>query len=198
MRSSFHSIKNRTYYVIVRAMSVHGESYCGIYCGSCPVLRHGETGRADGFIACCAGVPKGELACGGCKSGAVYAGCRVCSFRDCASGRGVERCADCADYPCKAYASWLKVRKLLPHVGEAPSNLEAIRRDGVEAWAAAQKKRWACPRCGAPFSWYERACPACGHDLGDASYAMTGLRKLVCRFLLPRVYRKGKASIAER
>lgn len=178
--------------------TARGDSYCGIHCGSCPVLRHGETGRSDGFIACCAGVPEKELACGGCKSDHLYAGCRVCGFRDCAISRGVTHCADCAEYPCADYRRWLSAKRLLPHVGEAPGNLEAIRRDGVEAWLAAQKRRWACPSCGAPFSWYERACPACGRDLDGASYRMTGLRRLVCRFLLPRVYRKGVAKAAGR
>ena len=174
-------------------MAIHGDSYCGIYCGSCPVLRHGETGRGDGFIACCAGIPKAELRCGGCKSGDVYAGCRVCSFRDCAAGRGLERCADCPDYPCEPYRKWASMKRILPHVAEAPASLEAIRRDGAEAWAAAQRKRWACPNCGAPFTWYERSCYACGRSLAKEAYAMKGLRRLICRLVLPKVYREGKA-----
>jgi len=40
------------------------DSYCGIYCGACSILNHGETGRGDGFIACCSSVPQEELACG--------------------------------------------------------------------------------------------------------------------------------------
>jgi hypothetical protein len=48
-----------------------GDSYCGIYCGACSILNHGETGRGDEFIACCDSVPEKELACGGCKSDAL-------------------------------------------------------------------------------------------------------------------------------
>jgi len=179
-------------------MTMNGDSYCGIYCGSCPILRHGETGRADAFIECCGGVPKEELACGGCKSERVYAGCRVCTFRDCAVERGVEHCVECADYPCKQYEKWASMAKLLPHLCEAKGNLEAIRLDGTNAWLSAQKTRWACPNCGAPFSWYERACHACGRDLAKEAYAMKGLRRLLCKLVLPRVYAKGKSKSPNR
>jgi hypothetical protein len=170
------------------------DTFCGIFCGACSILVHGETGRADGFVSCCGGVPKGDLACGGCKSDAVYAGCRTCGFRDCAVERGVAHCVECADYPCKSYRKWQSAAKILPHVRESVRNLEAIRRDGADAWIEAQEKRWSCPDCGAPFSWYAAVCPACGRDLGDAAYAIRGLRRLVCRFLLPSVYKKGKSK----
>lgn len=175
-------------------MTTHGDSYCGIFCGACSVRRHGETGRADGFISCCVGVPAADLACGGCKSSDVYAGCRVCTFRDCARARGVEHCVECADYPCAAYRKWSSMKRLLPHVSEAPASLEAIRRDGAEVWAAVQDRRWSCPGCGAPFSWYERRCAACGRGLECEAYALSGLRKLVCRVVIPGVYRKGRSK----
>jgi uncharacterized OB-fold protein len=82
---------------------------------------------------------------------------------------------------------------VLPHVGEAPASLEVIRRDGFEAWAEAQKKRWSCGYCGERFSWYAAACPQCGRSLAAEAYTMVGLRKLLCRLILPRVYQKGRA-----
>jgi len=173
-------------------MKHHGDSCCGIYCGACSVLRHGETGHGDGFVACCGSVAKEEIACGGCTSDRLYAGCRVCAIRDCVTAKGISCCVECADYPCQAYRRWQLASRLLPHVGEAPASLAAIKRDGAEAWLAAQKKRWACPGCGAPFSWYQAVCTGCGRDLGAAAYAMSGLRRLLCRFVLPMVYRKGK------
>jgi hypothetical protein len=177
-------------------MSVRGDSYCGIYCAACPVAVYGETGRADEFMACFSRIPKEELACGGCKSSHVYAGCRVCTFRDCARERGVDQCVACADYPCAAYRKWHAMKRLLPHVGEAPGSLEAIRRDGVDGWAAAQERRWACPSCGSRFTWYQRRCHDCGHAIGSASYELAGLRKLVGKVVLYGVYRKGKSRSA--
>jgi hypothetical protein len=173
---------------------INPDTYCGIYCGACSVLMHGETGRADGFAGCLGSVPKEEIACGGCKSGTLYAGCRMCSFRDCALEKGVAHCVDCADYPCKMYAKWQSAAMFLPHVREAAFSLEAIKRDGVDAWLAAQKKRWSCPYCGTPCSWYASECGKCGRRLASEAYEMSGWRKLLCRLVLPIVYRKGKAK----
>ncbi len=78
------------------------------------------------------------------------AGCRTCNFRDCALEKSVAHCVDCADYPCKMYRKWQSAAKFLPHVREAASSMEAIKRDSVDLWLAAQKKRWSCPDCGAP------------------------------------------------
>jgi hypothetical protein len=170
------------------------DTYCGIYCGACSIVMHGETGRADAFAACLAGVPKKELACGGCKSDTVYAGCSTCSLRRCARERGIAHCVDCGDYPCKMYSKWQSVAKFLPHTCNAASSLEAIKRDGIAPWLAAQKKRWSCPDCGTPFSWYATECRKCGRGLASETYEISGWRKLLCRFVLPMAYRKGKAK----
>jgi hypothetical protein len=168
------------------------DTYCGIYCGACSILVHGETRRADGFVACCKGVPESEIACGGCKSDSVYPGCRTCKMRDCAVQRGVAHCCDCKDYPCKMYKQWQSARRVLPHIGESPGSLEAVRRDGVDAWLYAQQKRWSCPQCGTRFSWYSTECSQCGRSLAVEAYTMKGIRKLVCRWIIPATYRRGK------
>lgn len=170
----------------------HPDAYCGIYCGACSIVMHGETGRADGFAACLGSVPRAELACGGCKSDIVYAGCSTCSLRRCAREKGVAQCVDCADYPCKMYGRWQSAAKFLPHAREAVSNLEAIKQGGVLSWLAAQKKRWSCPGCGTPFSWYAPACHKCGRKFTSEAYKIFGWRRLLCRFVLPMAYRKGK------
>jgi hypothetical protein len=175
-------------------MTANCDAYCGIYCGACSILRHGETGRADGLVACCGSIPKGDLACSGCKSGAVYAGCRTCGLRDCAARKGLAHCVDCADYPCREFRNWQSVARHLPHVREAAASLAAIKSGGVDAWLAAQRARWSCSRCGAAFSWYSATCSECGGSLAAQAYAMSGLRRLLCRWILPMVYRKGKAK----
>jgi len=170
------------------------DTYCGIYCGACSIAMHGETGRADGFAACLGSVPTGELVCGGCKSDTVYAGCRTCSLRHCAREKNVAHCVDCADYPCKIYRKWQSVAKFLPHSREAASGLAAIKRDGADRWLSVQKKRWSCPDCGTPFSWYASSCRKCGRTLASETYKISGWRKLLCRFILPAAYRKGKTK----
>ncbi|MRR18183.1 MAG: DUF3795 domain-containing protein [Deltaproteobacteria bacterium] len=171
------------------------DAYCGIYCGACSIAMSGETGRTDGFAACLGGVPKEDLSCGGCKSGTVYAGCSTCNIRRCAREKDLEHCIDCAQYPCKIYSSWQSAAKfLVPHSRDAVPSLETIRRDGVASWLRAQRKRWSCPDCGAPFSWYAPTCYTCGRSLASAAYTLSGWRKLLCRIVLPMAYRKGKTN----
>ena len=179
-------------------MTASDDSFCGIYCGACSVRRFDETGRADGFVSCLADIPEDEIACSGCRSASPYAGCQVCTLRDCATAKGLGRCVDCAEYPCPSYASWQKAGTLLPHVREARVSLETIRREGLDAWLAAQRARWACRSCGSPLSWYARECGACGHAAGAQTYRIGGLRKLLCRLVLPWTYRRGKARAAAR
>ncbi len=171
-------------------MAASGDSYCGLYCGACSILRHGETGREDAFVACLGRVPGSAIACGGCKSTDLYAGCRLCRIRECARARGVAHCAGCVEYPCRAYAAWSSLARLLPHVRDAAANNAAMRKVGADEWLAAQQRRWTCPRCGTPFSWYAAKCAECGRDLG--AHALTGLRRLVCRVALPLIYRRAK------
>lgn len=173
-------------------MAASGDSYCGIYCEACSILRHGETGRGDGFTACLGSVPQEELACGGCKSDVLYAGCRVCKIRECAIAQGIAHCVDCADYPCSTYRKWQSAAKIVPHVRETTANLVAIRNGGAAAWLAAQEKRWSCPGCGARFSWYASQCGGCGRSLAADAHEMSGIRRLLCRWLLPLGYRRGK------
>ncbi|MRR18545.1 MAG: DUF3795 domain-containing protein, partial [Deltaproteobacteria bacterium] len=166
------------------------DTYCGIYCGACSIVTHAETGCTDAFAACLKSVPKEELACGGCKSDNIYAGCGTCSLRQCARGKGVEHCIDCADYPCRSYSKWQSSANfIVPHSREAAASLELIKREGITSWLGAQKKRWSCPDCGLPFSWYAPECCNCGRKLASEAFELSGWRKLLCRIILPMVYR---------
>lgn len=170
------------------------DTYCGIYCGACSIAMKGKTGRTDRFAACLGGVPEEDLVCGGCKSDQVYAGCSICSLRRCAREKGIGHCVDCPDYPCKTYRRWQSAARFLPHAREAVANSAVIKRDGVGFWLAAQKKRWSCPDCGTPFSWYAPECGKCGRKFEPAAYDLSGWRKLLCSLILPVAYRKGKAK----
>lgn len=168
------------------------DTYCGIYCGACSIAISGNFGRTDRFAACLGHLPKEDLACSGCKSDTVYAGCSVCSLRRCAREKAVPHCIDCKDYPCKMYKRWLSAAKFLPHTHEAASSLEIIKHDGAASWLDVQKKRWSCPDCGTPFSWYAAVCYHCGRGLGSKAHELSGWKALLCRLVLPMAYRKGK------
>ena len=127
------------------------DTYCGIYCGACSIAMHGETGRADGFVACLGSVPKEDLVCGGCKSDTVYAGCSTCSLRRCAREKGIAHCVDCTDYPCKIYSKWQSVAKYLPHSREAVSKAQlfhGMHRSATSVAARSRQKRTRYPAGG--------------------------------------------------
>ena len=170
------------------------DTYCGIYCGACSVAMYGKTGHTDNFSSCLGSVPKDDIVCRGCKSDIVYYGCRICAIRSCAREKKFEHCIDCSDYQCKTYKNFQKAAKLLPHLHGTAGSMEYIKREGVRAWLDSQKKEWSCPSCGTPFSWYASICPECGCSLSQKAYKLSGWKKFICRFILPMVYRKGKAK----
>ena len=179
----------------VRSMNeINPDTYCGLYCGACSVAVYGKTGQADNFIACIKGVPREAFSCDGCKSENLYAGCRACGLRRCAREKKVEHCTDCADYPCRSYRAFQKMSKLLPHLRGVAAALESIRRDGAGHWLNAENRRWLCPDCGTPFSWYAAACRECGRSLASEAHGLSAWKKPLCRFMLSMAYRKGKAD----
>ncbi len=168
------------------------DTYCGSYCGACSIATYSKTGRTDAFVACLGGVPKEDLACDGCKSDTVYAGCKACGIRRCARKKGVEHCIDCTDYPCKSYWTWQKSAKFLPHLNGAADSLKKIKFGGIDYWLDVQKNRWSCPDCGMSFSWYVTACYNCGRSLESKGHELSGWKKLLCRVMLTMAYRKGR------
>lgn len=170
------------------------DTYCGLFCGACSIAMQGKAGTTDQFAACIRSVPKEDLVCGGCKSETVYSGCSICDLRSCARKKKVEHCSECSVYPCKTYRKWQGVAKFLPHIHEAETGLAAIKRGGVDRWLDSQKNRWSCPSCGTPFSWYASMCSQCDCSLVPKAYTLSGWRKIFCQFVLPMVYRKGKAK----
>ncbi len=132
--------------MVLQRMVTPGDSYCGIFCGACSVARHGETGRGDAFTACLGSVTAKDLACGGCKSDALYAGCRSCRLRECAVARHVEHCVDCADYPCRIYRGWQSAGRILPHAererrGDPLSRRRGLARRAGEALVVSAVRR---------------------------------------------------------
>lgn len=171
------------------------DTYCGIYCGACSVAMYSKTGCADNFVACLGGVPKEELSCGGCKSDNIYAGCKACGLRRCAREKDIEHCIDCADYPCKSYRTFQKMSKLLPHLQGATASLKSIKLDGVDHWLDVKNKRWLCPDCSTPFSWYATACHECGRSLASEAHKLSAWKKFLCRFMpLWRIEKEGRKT----
>ncbi len=129
------------------------DSYCGLYCGACGILMATETGQTD-------------EECWGCKSDKVAKHCNDCRIKACAQSRNVAFCCDCSDYPCKTLTAFKEDG--WPHHLVGVSNLNAIRRQGIQQWLADQETRWKCPGCGRKFEYYQTNCPQCGRHLRDS------------------------------
>ena len=90
------------------------KSFCGHDCSRCitrlasvrndPALRE----RARRFYESEFGIAMSpeELRCFGCRSGETLRLCRDCPWKACCRKRGVDACAACPDYPCRAFAAY--------------------------------------------------------------------------------------------
>ena len=138
-------------------------SYCGIYCGDCPMYTR-EISRTSeklenltaqaGFNQMAEYLPdmawytefKEKLAwfrenvvCDGCRSdGRQYH--EGCTLRDCCSARGIDFCPNCDNYPCNTVEEF---KAQSPYFAD---NMKRIREVGVDAYIEEQKKA-GLPEC---------------------------------------------------
>jgi predicted RNA-binding Zn-ribbon protein involved in translation (DUF1610 family) len=141
------------------------DSYCGLYCGACPVHMATVNGTAEEKGKAW-DVDAKEIVCNGCKTRTIAKICQDCVMRLCARDRGLDFCGDCDEYPCASFQVFHYDR--FPHHTLVAPNVAAICELGVETWLEQQKERWSCPKCGTPFTWYEEECRNCGEKLYDA------------------------------
>ncbi|HUT98453.1 MAG TPA: DUF3795 domain-containing protein [bacterium] len=140
------------------------DTYCGLYCGACPVVLANERGNVEQRAAEWGMKPE-ELACFGCRSQTTAVFCTDCGMRLCARNRGIRSCCECGEYPCEILKNFQADEH--PHHSVILKNLETIREKGLDAWLAEQAGRWRCPGCGARFTWYDTKCAECGAELYD-------------------------------
>lgn len=154
------------------------DSYCGLYCGACEIANLHRSSLETGIPAGWEQLPerfrahikRAELICGGCKSNLLFEGCKGCAIRACASKKGVEACVVCGEYPCRNLQEGLRnvseeLKRTLPHTKVMFKNTDLIKEKGIEAWINDQEKKWRCPQCGKPFTWYQESCKQCGREL---------------------------------
>lgn len=155
-------------------MDYRYDSYCGLYCGACPILVANQKGAVD-ELAKKIEMDAADLVCAGCKSGARKAPRADCEFVLCALGKGVEFCVDCDEYPCGRLTDFRDDK--WAHHSAVTRNLDRLKEVGLAAWLAEQDARWTCPACGARFDWYDEKCPDCGAETFDARAEDKGLKK---------------------
>jgi predicted esterase len=153
------------------------DSYCGLYCGGCSIIKAYQSGIKDPFACFWSDEAGAELKCHGCKTDTVFGGaaefggCAKCAIRACAREKGVERCLSCPDFPCHNFNPDTEIAKFLfdklPHMSTIATNLQTIMSKGASGWLEEQVVQWKCPDCQTDYTWYATHCSNCGKDLGD-------------------------------
>jgi hypothetical protein len=143
------------------------DSYCGLYCGACSILKAFRTGVKDPLASFFSDEAGMTLQCRGCKSDQLFVNCAKCDIRPCAQAKGIEHCINCPDYPCVHFAPLEFLTEKLPHLSVIAANTQAIRDGGVDRWLDGQEAKWKCPDCGTDFTWYAAHCSSCGRPLED-------------------------------
>lgn len=75
--------------------------------------------------------------CPGCGGGE---GNQSCAIARCSLGRGVEFCADCAEYPCARYEGFDDADSFVPH-SRRRADLERARELGLEAYISELREK---------------------------------------------------------
>jgi len=143
-------------------MEYRYDSYCGLYCGACPVLVANENGTVKERAMEWGKKPQ-DLRCHGCKSGVNCVFGKDCYFKECAESKKLEFCSECEDYPCEKLLEFVSDKSA--HHSIVAVNLGRIREVGVVGWIEEQRSRWSCPACDAKFTWYDSTCSNCGAEL---------------------------------
>jgi len=94
--------------------------------------------------------------------------CLACAIKNCkelAAGK-FRFCFSCASYPCTVLRH-LEDRYRARYGVSPISNLEQIKRTGVEDFMAEEISKWACPDCGSLLSMHKPECVHCGYNWQD-------------------------------
>ncbi|MBN2587902.1 MAG: DUF3795 domain-containing protein [Candidatus Fermentibacteraceae bacterium] len=146
-------------------MKLRYDTYCGLFCGACPVGMANETGDVELLEKMAEewGRSPDELRCGGCRSGITAVFCTDCEMRACAVRKGLEYCSQCDEYPCGTLTGFRNDQA--PHHSAVLRNLSRMAEMGVEEWLEEETVRWTCGKCGKRFGWYSETCRECGEAL---------------------------------
>lgn len=138
-------------------------SPCGMYCGFCGVYQatRDRDEKLKEKLAPFFGCSPEQVQCGGCLSDKRFFFCASCAIRDCATGKGLEGCHQCDEFPC-AHVEEFPVK---PGRKMILASIPRWRQLGTEAWLAEERLRHTCPACGARFIRGATRCPQCKQEL---------------------------------
>jgi hypothetical protein len=152
-------------------------SACGLFCGACEMYRavHDnnkakQESLVQAFNARGGTFTLADLECDGCLAGGRLAPwCKQCNIKSCSQRQPGEMIcsADCSDFPCQKLTEF---EKQMPHHAEVADNLRRLKKVGLKKHAEQEEKRWLCPKCKTPMSWYAQNCAKCGAPRSEKLY----------------------------
>lgn len=90
--------------------------------------------------------------------------CRKCRIKDCAAGKNITYCYECADFPCKqikslekSYNSWYHASLL--------ENSNDVKEHGMKALLEKHRRKYKCPDCSGIISLHDAECSECQHKI---------------------------------
>ena len=109
---------------------------CGLDCFNCPVFLANDDEKIRAMVAAKMGISPEQAVCKGCRG--EKGKCPIiplpCHVYPCAEEKGLESCADCADFPCDHLHPYADRAANLPHNTKV-FNLCLIKKMGLETWA---------------------------------------------------------------
>ena len=130
--------------LIMNKYSTDLAGICGLFCGTCPSFP-------------------GE--CEGCLSHRVAARCVDCrhGFRKCAKEKGITRCYECSDFPCKRLEDFIPVHveNGIVHHENIINDLMLMKEIGLQNWVDKQATEHTCARCRKMVYWPESNTHQC-------------------------------------
>jgi len=105
-------------------------AFCGLDCANCEAYQLTQANDIEAMQKLAAkwaveynapNMSIKDVTCDGCRGPRLGGYCNMCTLRACATQRGMESCAACAEYPCA------ELSKFFEAAPQAKSNLEMLR-----------------------------------------------------------------------
>lgn len=90
--------------------------------------------------------------------------CRKCRIKDCAAGKNITYCYECADFPCKQIKSLEKSYNSRYHASLL-ENSNDVKEHGMKALLEKHRRKYKYPDCGGIISLHDAECSECQHKI---------------------------------
>ena len=116
---------------------------CGLDCFNCPMYAARDSEKLRKVIASNLNIPADKAFCDGCRAQdgtiKVLGMKEPCSVYKCISGKGLDFCCECSDFPCDNLHPYADKADMVPHNTKV-FNLCLIKKMGLEKWAKEKAK----------------------------------------------------------